>query len=134
MRNKMSFYSKEKRDEYYYAYLTPLQRGVERFLNVFYISLMVLTFVAAFIIPALARSDETMVFFGMLICEACLTIMKMNTVPLYDIQFHDHKKKPSVTVRENVVLIWVGLGFLMAIGYLMMGVGVVNAVIRFNGG
>lgn len=134
MRQKMSFYSKEKRDEYYYAYLTPLQKGMEKALNIFYISVMVLTFVAAFIIPALARSDETMVFFGMLICEACLVMMKMNTVPLYDIQFHDHKKKPSVTVRENVVLIWVGLGFLMMVGYLMMAVGVVNAIERLSGG
>lgn len=134
MKQNMSFYSKEKRDEYYYAYLTPLQKGIERFLNVFYIIVMVLTFVAAFIIPPLARSDETMTFFGMVICEACLVIMKMNTIPLFDIQFHDHKKKPSVTVRENIVLIWVGLGFLMMVGYLMMAVGVVNAIERFNGG
>lgn len=123
MRQRLSFYSKEKRDDLYFTSLSPAQRRVEKGLNIFYISLMILTFAAAFVIGLLARVHIEMTFLGMAMCEVCLFMIRRNTIPLFDIQFQDHQKKAKVSVRENVLLIWVGLGFLLFIGYVMMYVG-----------
>ena len=121
------------KDERYFSYLTPRQAKTERFLNALYLTLMIGTFVAAFVITGLSpRDDSTMTFIGMIICEVCLIILKKGTIPLFEIRFDDYHAKPGVTVRDNVVLLWVGLSFMMFIGYLMMAVGVVNFFIKLK--
>ncbi len=119
----------KKRDPYYLSYLSPAQVATERTVNVLNWVFIVATFVGAFVITVLSpRDDSTMTFLGMFICEACLVILRRGTIPLYEIRFDDYHKAPKVVVRDNVVLLFVGLGFLMFVGYLMMAVGVVNFI------
>lgn len=125
----------KKPDELYYSYLTPSQAKAERTLSTVLWVLIAATFVAAFVITLLSpRDDSTMVFLGMFLCEACLFLMRSGVIPLYEIQFIDHKKKPDVKLRDNVILWLVGLGFLLFIGYLMMAVGVVNFITELKEG
>ena len=113
-------------DEMYFSYLTPNQRRFEKFLNAFYIFLMIATFVGSFLVAVASPQDTEMTFLGMVMCELCLYLMRRFTIPLHEIQFTDYQKKPEVKLRDNVVLAWVGLGFLCSIGYLMVAVGLVN--------
>ena len=119
----------KKPDELYYSYLTPKQAKTEKTLDKALWVLIAVTFAAAFVITVISpRDDSTMTFLGMFLCEACLFLMRRGVIPLFEIQFVDHQKKPDVKLRDNVVLWLVGLGFLLFIGYLMMAVGVVNFV------
>lgn len=123
----------KRRDKYYFTYLSPMQELLEKTLNVVYIVLMIATLVGAFVITAISpRDDSTMTFLGMFLCEACLVILRKGTIPLFSIQFDDYHTKPKVRMRDNVVLLLVGLGFLMFIGYTMMAVGVVNFVVKLR--
>lgn len=123
----------KKRDKHYFSYLSPAQAGVERTLNAVYILLMIGTFIGAFVIAVISpRDDSTMTFLGMFMCEICLIIMRRGTIPLFEIRFDDYHTKPRVKMRDNTVLLWIGLGFLLFIGYLMMAVGVVNFIVELN--
>ena len=120
---RWNYYTKENRDRLYYAYLNPKQKKFEKILNGFYIGLMIFTFVAAIIIALLSRVHIEMTFIGLVISEICLVVLRHGTIPLYDIQFIDHKKEPEVTLRENMVVVTVGICFMLFIGYVMMYVG-----------
>ncbi len=120
--------SGKKKDEMYFSYLSPRAIRAEKALRIVYAALMLCTFAAFFVISVLSPNDTEMTFLGMLVSETALFVLRRGTVPLYEIRFVDSKNKPEAEIRENVGLLAVGMAFLLFIGYVMMSVGIVNAV------